>query len=200
MMEFDRFLTALKTEGDIQSYLDTLPYNPVAETKSPFQVYLRKNAHCMEGAIFAALALSKLGHKPRLIWMDAEDDDGHALAIFKKDGLWGSIAKSNTSLLRGRDPIYKTLRELIISYFEFYFNTKGVKSLRSYTAPLSLGKLSNGWETTEGDLSYVGDMFDGLKHYPVIPRRTKKVLTLASKDVMHACFFCSDEKGLYKPS
>src|SRR5439155_793750 len=91
-------------------------------------------AHCYDGALFAAAALRRLGHPPLLVNMYAERDDEHLLAVFKQAGHWGAVAKSNFVGLRYRDPIYRTLRELVMSSFQDYFNVQGDKTLRGYHA------------------------------------------------------------------
>ena len=110
-------------------------------------------AHCLEGALFAAAALRLHGHRPLLLDLGSVRDDDHVLAIFRQYNCWGAVAKSNYSGLRFREPVYRTLRELVMSYFEHYFNLKREKSLRNYSRPVNLARFDRiAWMTSEEDL------------------------------------------------
>jgi hypothetical protein len=184
----------------IQGFLDSIDYNPAYECRSPRWVISRRKAHCFEGAIFAAAALRLLGYRPLLIDMKSYNDDDHVIAIFRVDGYWGAVAKSNFTTLRYREPVYRSVRELIMSYFDFYFNTKGEKSLRSYSLPLDLSVFDNRhWETTDEDLEYIGDKIESLHHFPVVNEKQLKGLFIASETVMKAGMLGSNEEGLFKP-
>src|SRR4030042_2099827 len=124
----------------IQRYLNRLAYDPDYGARSPRGVIKEKKAHCFEGAIFAAAALRQLGHRPLLIDIRSWNDDDHVLAVFKKRGYWGAVAKSNYTVLRFREPVYRSIRELVISYFDVYFNPFGQKTMRSYSLPLDLAQ------------------------------------------------------------
>jgi len=196
-------LVLFKQLGDpdkIQGFLDSLDYNPAYECRSPRWVIKRSKAHCFEGAIFAAAALRFLGYKPLLIDMKSYNDDDHVIALFRVDGYWGAVAKSNFTTLRYREPVYRSVRELIMSYFDFYFNTKGEKSLRSYSLPLDLSIFdSRNWQTTDEDLEYIGDKIESLHHFPVVNETQLKRLFIASETVMKAGMLGSKEEGLFKP-
>jgi len=190
----------LNDPDKIQGFLDSIDYNPEYECRSPRWVIKRRKAHCFEGAIFAAAALKFIGFKPLLIDMKSYNDDDHVIAIFKVDGYWGAVAKSNFTTLRYREPVYRSVRELIMSYFDFYFNTKGEKSLRSYSLPLDLTVYDNrNWETTDEDLEYIGDKIESLHHFPVINDKQLKNLFNASETMMKAGMLGSVEAGLFKP-
>jgi hypothetical protein len=190
----------LNDPDKIQGFLDSIDYNPAYECRSPRWVIKRRKAHCFEGAIFAAAALRFLGHKPLLIDMKSFNDDDHVIAVFKVDGFWGAVAKSNFTTLRYREPVYRSVRELIMSYFDFYFNTKGEKSLRSYSLPLDLTIYgSRNWETTDEDLEYIGDKIESLHHFPVVNEKQLKRLFRASETMMKAGMLGSNEEGLFKP-
>lgn len=185
---------------DIQVYLDSIPYNPNPECRSPKRILNEPKAHCFEGALFAAAMLRELGFPPLIIDMAAENDDDHVIAVFKIDGRWGAIAKSNTSALRYREPVYRTLRELIMSYFDFYFNTLGVKSLRSYSRPVNLSRFdSRNWMTTVEDLEFIGDYLYTIRHYPILKPEMTGRLKTASRLLQDAVFLGADEEGLFKP-
>ena len=195
-----RFLKTLSDPDKIQGFLDSIDYNPAYECRSPRWVIRRRKAHCFEGAIFAAAALRFIGYKPLLIDMKSFNDDDHVIAIFRVDGYWGAVAKSNFTTLRYREPVYRSIRELIMSYFDFYFNTKGEKSLRSYSLPLDLSVYdSRKWETTDEDLEYIGDKIESLHHFPVVSEKQLKGLYIASETMMKAGMLGSNEEGLFKP-
>ena len=194
------FLKELSDPDKIQRFLDSIDYNPNYECRSPRWVIKKRSAHCFEGALFAASALNFIGHKPLLVDMKSFNDDDHVIAIFKEDDHWGAVAKSNFTTLRYREPVYRTLRELIMSYFDFYFNINGDKSLRSYSLPLDLtiyNKLK--WTTTNDDLEYIGDKLEKLHHYDVVTKKMIKKLKVASETVLQAGLMGSNEVGLYKP-
>jgi hypothetical protein len=194
------FLKTLNDPDKIQGFLDTVDYNPKYECKSPRWVLKKRSAHCFEGALFAAAALQFNGFKPLIVDMKSQNDDDHVLAVFKKDGYWGSIGKSNFTTLRYREPVYRNLRELIMSYFDFYFNMNGYKSLRSYSIPLDLTMYNSlNWTTTDDDLEYIGDKLEKIRHYPVVSEKMIKNLKTASDVVVKAGLMGSKPEGLFKP-
>ncbi len=132
----------LSSPADIQAYLDSLPYIAEELNRSPLRVMTDGQAHCLDGGIFAALALARLGHRPLILDLVPEPgaDDDHVLALFQHNRKWGCIAKSNYAFLRFREPVYRSLRELAMTYFESYTNTEKRKTLRGYTRPLKLSK------------------------------------------------------------
>ena len=136
-----RTLRALKTPAQIQKFIDALPYQYANTAWSPQRVLRERKGHCLEGALLAAAALRVNGHPPLLMDLEAVHDDDHVLALYREGGLWGSIAKSNFAGLRFRAPIYRTLRELALSYFEHYYNLRGERTLRSYSRPVNLARL-----------------------------------------------------------
>ncbi len=197
--ELDLF-RSLDNQDKIQAFLDSVDYNPSYECRSPRWVIKRRKAHCCEGAIFAAAALQFLGHKPLLIDMKSFNDDDHVIAVFREDGHWGAIAKSNFTTLRYREPVYRSIRELMMSYFDFYFNTKGEKTLRSYSRPLDLSIYNNRkWSTTDEDLEYIGDKLESIHHYTVMTEKMIKKLYPVSSSMMKAGLMGSDPDGLFKP-
>jgi hypothetical protein len=195
-----RILKRLTTPWRIQSYLNRLPYNDQPTALSPRCVMQQRTAHCFEGALFAAAALRNLGHLPLIVDMSARNDDDHVIAVFRMSGLWGAVAKSNTTMLRFREPVYRTLRELVMSYFDMYFNTKGVKSLWSYSRPVNLARFDRlGWMTSESDLAYIGDHLYAIRHIDVMPATQRRLLSPVDRDVVKACFLGSIESGLFQP-
>ena len=130
----------LNSPMDIQAYLDNTPYSTESFDRSPLSVMRDGVAHCLDGGLFAAAALRRLRYQPLLvdIFPIPNTDDDHILAIYRRNGDYGCLAKSNFPGLRSRQPVYRNLRELVMSYFEVFFNLDGTRSLRTYTAPLNL--------------------------------------------------------------
>lgn len=195
-----KFLKTLDNPDKIQAFLDSIDYNPDNECRSPRWVMKKRSAHCFEGALFAAATLQFLGYKPLIVDMLAVNDDDHVIAVFKVDGFWGAVAKSNFTSLRFREPVYRSLRELIMSYFDFFFNVDGYKSLRSYSLPFDLTMYeSRNWAITDEDLGYIGDKIESLHHFPVVNRKMIKKLYTASDSMLKAGLLGSRPEGLFKP-
>ena len=198
--EEKKLLKTLNNPDKIQAFLDSLAYNPNYECRSPRRVMKERSAHCFEGALFAASALQFIGYKPVIVDMKAVEDDDHVIAIFKENGHWGAVAKSNFTSLRFREPVYRSLRELIMSYFDFFFNIYGYKSLRSYSLPFDLTHFeSRNWQTTDEDLEYIGDKIESLHHFPLVTKKMIKNLSKASDTMMKAGMMGSKPEGLFKP-
>ncbi len=176
-----KILRALRTPKKIQDFLDTLPINfeDGGDTcMSPRKVLETRTAHCMEGAMLAALALRLAGHKPLVMDLKVTNDDyDHVVALFREHGCWGAISKTNHGTLRYRDPIYKSIRELAMSYFHEYTTKSGKKVLRSYSRPVDLSRFDKrGWMTAEDDVWYVPEAIDDAKHYKILsPAQTKNL-------------------------
>lgn len=195
-----KFLKTLNNPYKIQAFLDSIDYNPNYECRSPRWVMKKRSAHCFEGALFAAAALQFIGFTPLIVDMLAVNDDDHVIAVFRVDGHWGAVAKSNFTSLRFREPVYRSLRELIMSYFDFFFNVNGYKSLRSYSRPFDLTMFeSRNWATTDEDLEYIGDKIESLYHYPVVTRKMIKNLNNASDYMLKAGLLGSRAEGLFVP-
>ena len=198
--EETELLKTLNNPDRIQAFLDSLDYHPGYECRSPRWVIKNHSAHCFEGALFAAAALQFIGYKPLIVDMKAVNDDDHVVAIFKEEGHWGAVAKSNFTSLRFREPVYRSLRELIMSYFDFFFNVDGYKSLRSYSLPFDLTKFeSRNWATTDEDLEYIGDKIETLHHFSVVTKKMIKKLYPASDSILKAGLLGSKAEGLFKP-
>jgi hypothetical protein len=172
-----RTLRALKTPARIQKFLDALPYQYANTAWSPQRALRERKGHCLEGALIAAAALRVHGHRPLLMDLEGVHDDDHVLALYREQGLWGSIAKSNFAGLRFRAPVYRTLRELALSYFEHYYNLRGERTLRSYSRPVNLERLDGlGWMTSEEDVWCVPELLIATQHYPLFPHRVARTL------------------------
>jgi hypothetical protein len=168
-----RCLRALRTPAGIQRALDAMPYHLASSAWSPRRVLAARTAHCLEGAVFAAAALDVLGFPPLLLDLVAVQDTDHVLAVWRERGGWGAIAKSNFSGLRFRAPVYRTLRELVMSYFDGYVNLRGERTLRAYSRPVSLARfdgLHRHWRTTDGDLWFIAEHLVTVPHTRLLTR------------------------------
>ena len=166
-------LKRLNTPEKIQRFVDfDLAYNKEKDgetCRSPRRVLRDRTAHCFEGALLAAAALRINGHPPLAVDLEAIRDDDHIVAVFKLNGHWGAIGKSNYAGLRFREPVYRTVRELVMSYFEHYYNLDAEKTLRRYSRPINLARFDRiHWMTTEVDLWEINSYLLTVKHYPVL--------------------------------
>jgi hypothetical protein len=164
-----RKLRALKDPYGIQRFLDETPYHLEDTAWSPRLVLREGTSHCLEGAIFAAAALRANGFPP-LIWdLEAEHDTDHVLAIYRIDGHWGAIAKSNYAGCRFREPVYRSLRELAMSYFNLYFNLRRERTLRTFSPPVNLARFDHlEWMTTEKPIWFIVDYLFQIFHYKLL--------------------------------
>ncbi|MCF7865010.1 MAG: hypothetical protein K9M11_00700 [Candidatus Pacebacteria bacterium] len=207
-----RILKKLSSPKKIQDFLDTLPVN-LEETSDTYMSVERTlasgEAHCLEGALVAALSLWIQGQPPLLLDLKSSNGDDHIVALFKQGGRWGAISKTNHTTLRFRDPVYETVRELALSYFHEYIHLKtGEKILVSYSEPFDLRKvkavyepgedrnsdmslkhktvLTNkesiiDWISGKGELDWLADSLDESVHHKIYPSRNKKYLRKADK-------------------
>jgi hypothetical protein len=145
-------------------------------------------AHCMSGALVAAAALRTLGYPPLLLDLESIRDDDHVLAVFRERGAWGAVAKSNYSGLRFREPVYRTIRELVMSYFEHYYNLKGEKSLRAYsTRPLNLAVFDRrDWMTSEEDVWFIPEKLCEIPHTRILTSTQERHLSKMDKRLFAA--------------
>jgi hypothetical protein len=172
-----RTLRALKTPARIQKFIDALTYQYADTAWSPQRVLRERKGHCLEGALLAAAALRINGHPPLLMDLEAVHDDDHVIALYRERGLWGGLAKSNFAGLRFRAPIYRTLRELALSYFEHYYNLRGERTLRAYSQPVNLARLDRrNWMTSEEDVWCVPELLIAARHYPLFPHKIARSL------------------------
>jgi len=177
---------SLTTPEKIQRFLDEkIAYNkePGGPTcYGPRLVLRNRVAHCMEGAMFGAAALRMSGFEPLLLDLEAVRDDDHVLAIFRVRGAWGAVAKSNYSGLRYREPVYRGLRELAMSYFDHYYNLRREKTLRTYSRPVNLRRFDGlNWMTSEEHLWYIPEYLFSIPHRPVLTRAMERNLSRMDK-------------------
>lgn len=172
-----RKLRRMKTPYGIQKFLDDAPYHLEDTAWSPRKVLANETAHCLEGAIFAAAALRANGYPPLLLDFEADHDTDHVIAIFRQHGCWGAVAKSNYSGCRWREPVYRTLRELAMSYFNLYFNLRRERTLRRYSLPVNLRRFDRqNWMTTDEPVWFIVYYLFDIKHYPLLTRAQAKQL------------------------
>jgi hypothetical protein len=184
-------LKGLKTPSGIQQFLDErLAYD--LEEDGPRCRSVRRTlqagkAHCMSGALVAAAALRVLGHPPLLVDLEAVRDDDHVLAVYRVDGCWGAVAKSNYSGLRSREPVYRTLRELVMSYFEHYYNLQGEKTLRNYSRPVNLARFdSHGWMTSAEEVWFIPEYLADIPHIPLLTNSHERKLARMDRRLFEA--------------
>ena len=175
-------LRRLSTPQKIQEFLNSIPMNHEigGETMwSVREVITHRCAHCMEGALLAACALWVQGEPPLVMHLDcAPSDFPHVVALFRRGNGWGAISKTNGVVLRYRDPIYRSLRELAMSYFHEYCDTRGRKTLRSYSASFDLRRIDpHLWVTHPGPCLEAHDRLEALRHYNVISSRQERLIS-----------------------
>jgi hypothetical protein len=191
-------LSRLTHPASIQEHLDALPYNAGTTCRSPRGVIRYGIAHCMEGALFAAAALERLGHPPLLVNIRAVRDDDHVIAIFRYGRRLGAVAKSNYAGLRYRSPVYRSVRELVVSYFDHYFNTSGELTMRAYSRPLDLrARRFSGWQWAEDD-EYIGDALDRQSETVIVDARVEPDLRPVDARLLKAGLLGANPEGLFK--
>ena len=164
-----RQIRALKTPAGVQRLIDQMPYHLAGTSWSPRLVLRERTSHCLEGAIFGAAALRVLGFPPLVIDLEAENDTDHVLAVFQIRGHWGAIGKSNYTGCRYREPVYRNIRELALSYFDVYFNLRGERSLRRYSRPVNLARFDHlNWMTAEKSVWFIAEYLCEIPHFPLL--------------------------------
>jgi len=172
----------------IQKFLDGLDYDVAgAGCRSPRRILAERRVQCMDAALFAAAALRVQGHPPLLLDLEAIYDDDHVLALFRQNGNWGAIARSNYSGLRFREAIHPTIRSLVLSYFESYFNLRRQKTLRRYSRPVDLSRFDRiGWMTSEEDLWDIPEYLAGIPHRRLLSTRQERGLSPVDRRMFEA--------------
>jgi len=157
-----RQVAGLVSPATVQVFLNTIPYSEDHFYRCPLRVLRERKAHCFDGALFAAMALRRLGFPPKILELiPNERDDDHLLALYRQGQLWGAVAQSNFPGLRFREPIYRTLHELALSYFEDFFNTAGEKTLRGYRGPVNLKVFDRlDWMVSDAGLETLAEDLD----------------------------------------
>ena len=196
-----RILSRLDTPAKIQGYLDNLLYSSEERYRSPRSVMRDRMAHCFDGAIFAAAALRRIGYPPLVLDMlPNERDDDHILALFRRNRCWGAVAKSNYVGLRFREPVYRTLRELVMSYFEQYYNVLREKTLRAYTLPLNLESLDHlNWMVRDEPMDLIALRLDRRRRFSLISSRMAASLFPVDGRSHKAGMLYVNRAGLFRP-
>lgn len=193
-------MRSLKTPAGIQAYLDSIIYSNNEDYYGPLTLMDRAEGSCMEGALFAAAALRRLGHRPLIMELFAERDDEHVIALYRKDGLWGSLAKSNYPGLRSRQPVYRTLRELALSYFELYYNLAAEHTLRGYTAALDLTRFDRlHWMVKDDGIHRIARALDHGRHFKLFPVSVALALRPMDPWLFKAAMTGTDVKKAFDP-
>jgi hypothetical protein len=195
-------LRGLDTPVKIQAFLDTCAYVAEYDNRCPARVLAERRAHCLDGALFAAAALRRIGYPPLVVdlFPDPGMDDDHVLAIFKINGRYGSVAKSNFVGLRYHEPVYHSLRELIMSYFEQFYNVNGVKTLRTHTPPLDLARFDRlGWEWNDRGADAIEKALLARRRITLVPPEIAAALSPVDELTYKAGLLVADPDGLYKP-
>ena len=184
-----RKLRSLKNPHGIQRFLDDMPYHLADTAWSPRRVLRENTSHCFEGATFAAAALRANGYPPLVLDLEAEHDTDHVIAIYRHHGHWGAVAKSNYTGCRYREPVYRSLRELALSYFDVYFNLRGERSLRNFSRPVNLARFDRQqWMTTDQHLFFIAEYLFTIHHYPLLtPGMIRKLHRLDHRSFRAGC-------------
>jgi len=193
---------SLDSPQAIQAYLDSIPYSAEDANRSVVSVLHDRQAHCLDGGLFAAAALERLGYPPLILDLLPEQgmDDDHVLALFKGRDGWGCLAKSNFSGLRYRAPVYRTLRELVMSYFEDFYNLHGERSLRGYTRPIDLSRYHRvKWRSLDSGADAIELRLKELKPVWLFSAETAAALGKVDRRSYEAGMLGVDLNGLYQP-
>ncbi len=194
-------ISRLDTPFAIQAYLDRIAYKQKASYQSPLGVLRTREANCFDGALFAAAALRRIGQPPVILHMRASEDDDHVIALHRRNGFVGAVAKSNFVGLRYREAIYRSTRELLMSYFELYFNLKGKKSLRAYTGPLNLSAFDRiSWMTRDDAIETISLRLDSLRQRVLIPAHLVRRLAPVDLRTYRANLVGATMRGRSRPT
>jgi len=185
----EKLFKKLNTPAKIQDFLNKIPFNfeKKGETcMSPRNVLLENKAHCMEGALLASAILEHHGFKPLVLDLRSSKkpfDYDHVVVVWNEDGFYGAISKTNHGVLRYREPVYKSIRELVMSYFhEYFLNNNGLKTLREYSDPFDLNHFNKiNWRTSEVDLFEIPEYLDKITHHQILTKKQIKNLRKADK-------------------
>jgi hypothetical protein len=189
---------SLTSAEKIQQYLDTLEYCSDSKYHCPLTVMNTGVGCCVQGAFVAAVAFRRMGYLPLMLEMTAVHDDDHVLAVYRKNGCWGAVAKSNYVGLRARLPVYRSLRELIMSYFEVYYNLKGERSLRTYSLPLNLARFDRlNWMTSDKNLDFILEKLEQSRHFPLFTQKMIRSFNRVDRWLYKACMLGTEVSKAY---
>jgi hypothetical protein len=193
---FSRLTSPVK----IQGFLDSLTYSDEERYRCPRSVLKDNKAHCYDGAMLAAAALQMIGYPPLLVEILPNNrDDDHILAVFRHGNYWGAMAKSNFVGLRYREPVYRSLRELIMSYFESYFNIAGERTMLGYTAPLNLQRFDNlNWFIQDSTMDIIGEALNNIRKYRIMTPAIARKLSRVDQRSYKAGLLGAKQSGIFK--
>lgn len=192
-------LAPLDSPVKIQQFLDDIAYSTDPIYRSPRSVLRDHKAHCFDGALFAAAALRRIGFPPLIVDMQAVRDDDHILAVFRSGPCWGAVAKSNFVGLRFREPIYRDLRELVMSYFDSYYNLEREKTLRGYTVPLDLREFDSvRWMTEDDGLEKIAARLDRIRAFRLLSDEMIEKLEPVDDRTFQAGMLGANPEGIYR--
>ena len=197
-----RIMDSLDSPYLIQSFLDQVEYPSSGENRSCLEILRQRKAHCLDGGLFATMALQRIGFAPRIIDLqpDPGRDDDHVLALFRIDGYWGAVAKSNYSGLRFREAIYRTTRDLALSYFEDFFNLLGEKSLRTASRVINLSRFDHlNWMLNSSGVDEIENYLKQVKTYPLITPAQIARLSPVDERSFNAGSLGTNIDGAFKP-
>jgi hypothetical protein len=195
-----QFLVSLDNPPKVQAFLNSVPYSEDKFYRCPLRVLRERKAHCFDGALFAALALRRLGYPPLILDLIPNDrDDDHLLAVFKLQSHWGAVAQSNFTGLRYREPIFRSLRELVVSYFEDFFNDLGEKTLVGYRGPMNLRGFDRmGWMESDAGLEQLADSLDRYQAKSILTGEMAAGLARVDERSLRAGLLGANPQGLFK--
>jgi hypothetical protein len=197
----NRVLAGLTTPKKIQEFLDTLEYSTESVYRSPRSVLRDRKAHCFDGAVFAAAALRMAGDPPLIVDMQSVRDDDHVIAVFKRNGCWGAVAKSNFAGLRFREPIHRTVRELVLTYFEPFYNLNREKTLRQFTPPVNLSSFDrHGWMTADAAMDLIGEKLCTVHTQRLMTPAMIRALHPVDTRAFEAGMLGANLSGIYDPN
>ncbi len=210
VMQFEQMLSPcelsqmqeMNTPFLIQQFLDSIVYPAGERNRSPIEVLHERQAHCLDGGLFAVAALRRIGYPPLIVDMQPEPgtDDDHVLALFKEFDCWGAVAKSNFSGLRFREPVYLTIRELVLSYFDDFFNIGGQRTLRTYTAPIDLTAFDDWqWMTEARGVDRIEELLKHADLTTLITEEQAEYLSPVDERSFRAGTLGINPEGTYKP-
>ncbi len=202
-----RKFRSFQTPIDIQRYLDSLVYISEERDRSPLNVMMDRQCHCLDGGLFAALALRSIGDPGLLVDLvpgrdknGAQLDDDHVLAVFRRHGMWGALAKSNFSFLRYREPVYRSLRELVMTFFDLYFNLDSRKALRGYTRPMDISSYDYlNYASDESGSTILYKNFYRRKPVPLISKHSETLLQPVDQRLYDSAFLGANLDWVYRP-
>jgi hypothetical protein len=197
-----KIMDGLRTPALIQDFLDETIYPGGSENRSPVEVLRQRKAHCLDGGLFAVAALRRLGYPPLILDIQPDEgmDDDHVLALFRVNGCWGAVAKSNFSGLRFREPIYRTTRELVLSYFNDFFNMNRVKTLRFYSRVINLKRFDQlNWMTDFHGVDAVEAHLKIVKLIPLLTAQQVEQLSMLDRRSFEAGTLGTNPDGAFYP-